>query len=153
MESFLGSYQSRLDAKGRVSIPAPFRAALKSFETSATLIFRPSCAYPSIEVWAMPEFEAQAAELKRLDPLSTAYDDLATSLYAEAYQMEADREGRIVLPATLTTYAGLTDAVTFMGLGKRFEIWEPAAAEQRRKDAREKQRRMREAAAATQAAA
>ena len=120
MDSFLGSYQSRLDAKGRVSIPAQFRAVLRSTENSAALIFRPSIAYPSIEVWALPEFEAQAAELKQLDPFSKAYDDLATSLYADAYQMEADREGRIVLPATLSTYANLNDVVLFMGLGRRF---------------------------------
>lgn len=89
---------------------------------------------------ARTEFEALAEPLNQLDIFSQAHDDLAASLYSDAFAVEADKEGRIVLPEPLVTYAGLTETVVFMGLGRIFQIWEPAAAERRRTEARERAR-------------
>ncbi|MGA3400493.1 MAG: division/cell wall cluster transcriptional repressor MraZ [Acetobacteraceae bacterium] len=138
MTQFLGTHQNKLDAKGRVSVPAPFRAALKAQdETNGTqFVLRPSHQHPCIEAWPKPVFDALADPLNRLDLFSQAHDDMAATLYADAFPVEADREGRIVLPDDLVEYAGLTDAVVFMGLGRIFQIWEPAAAERRRAEAR-----------------
>ncbi|HEX3350208.1 MAG TPA: division/cell wall cluster transcriptional repressor MraZ [Acetobacteraceae bacterium] len=138
MTLFLGTHQNRLDAKGRVSIPAPFRAALKNGEGVATLVLRPSHKHPCVEGWPESEFSALAKPLERLDLFSEEHDDLAAALYADAYPLEADREGRIVLPAGLCAHAKLQDTVVFMGLGRTFQIWEPAAAEQRRAEARDR---------------
>jgi MraZ protein len=140
MTHFLGTHQNRFDAKGRVSVPAPFRAALKEGGTPGSLVLRPSHKHPCIEAWPAAVFQALATPLDRLDLFSEAHDDLAAALYADAYPVEADREGRITLPETLATYAGLTDSVVFMGLGRTFQIWEPAAAERRRTEARERAR-------------
>jgi MraZ protein len=148
MTQFMGTHQNKLDAKGRVSVPAPFRTALKAAasqaatlkagdETNGThLILRPSHQHPCIEAWPAPMFEALAEPLNRLDLFSPEHDDMAATLYADAFPVEADKEGRIVLPDDLVTYAGLSDAVVFMGLGRIFQIWEPAAAERRRAEAR-----------------
>jgi MraZ protein len=138
MTQFLGTHQNKLDAKGRVSVPAPFRSALKAQdETNGThLVLRPSHQHHCIEAWPTPEFEALADPLNRLDLFSQEHDDMAATLYADAFPVETDREGRIVLPDNLVAYAGLTDAVVFMGLGRIFQIWEPAAAERRRAEAR-----------------
>jgi MraZ protein len=141
MSQLLGTHHNRLDAKGRVSIPAPFRAALKSEGgTSVALVLRPSHKHPCIEGWPLDEFQKLADPLERLSLFSDEHDDLAAALYADAFPVEADREGRIVLPDTLIAYAGLTDSVDFMGLGRIFQIWEPAAAERRRAAARESTR-------------
>ena len=144
MTHFLGTHQNRLDAKGRVSVPAQFRAALKArcgSEANGTqLVLRPSHQHPCIEAWPSAEFEALSQPLNRIDLFSQAHDDLAASLYADAFPVEADREGRIVLPDNLVAYAGLSDTVVFMGLGRVFQIWEPSAAERRRAEARERAR-------------
>jgi MraZ protein len=138
MTHFLGTHQNKLDAKGRVSVPAPFRTALKAQdETNGThLILRPSHQHPCIEAWPAAVFEALGQPLTRLDLFSQEHDDMAATLYADAFPVEADREGRIVLPDDLVAYANLSDAVVFMGLGRIFQIWEPAAAERRRAEAR-----------------
>src|SRR5437879_2872440 len=107
MTSFLGTHQNRLDAKGRVSIPAPFRAALKSGDGPARLVLRPSHKHPCVEGWPEDVFQALSAPLERLDMFSEEHDDLAAALYADAYPTEADREGRIVLPSNLVSYAGV----------------------------------------------
>jgi MraZ protein len=144
MTHFLGTHQNRLDAKGRVSVPASFRAALKSRGDAngngAHLVLRPSHQHRCIEAWPVAEFEALAAPLARLNLFSPEHDDLAATLYADATLVEADKEGRVVLPEHLVTYAGLTDAVVFMGLGRTFQIWEPEAAERRREEARDRAR-------------
>jgi MraZ protein len=138
MTQFMGTHQNKLDAKGRVSVPAPFRTALKgSDEANGThLVLRPSHQHACIEAWPAPDFEALAQPLNQLDVFSPEHDDLAATLYADAFSVEADKEGRIVLPDQLVEYAGLSDAVVFMGLGRIFQIWEPAAAERRRAEAR-----------------
>ena len=139
---FLGTHQNRLDAKGRVSVPAPFRAALRALDDAngTHLVLRPSHQHPCIEAWPSAEFEALSEPLNRLDIFSQAHDDLAASLYSDAFPVEADKEGRIVLPDSLVSYAGLAETVVFMGLGRIFHIWKPEAAERRRIEARERAR-------------
>jgi MraZ protein len=144
MPHFLGTHQNRLDAKGRVSIPAPFRTALKARgDTNGNgthLVLRPSHQHQCIEAWPAEVFDALSDQLSRLDLFSPQHDDMAMSLYADAFPVEADKEGRVVLPDQLVAHAGLTDAVVFMGLGRTFQIWEPAAADRRRAEAREQTR-------------
>lgn len=145
MTQFLGTHENKRDAKGRVSIPAPFRAALRAHAEAAgvagaQLVLRPSHTHKCIEGWPAAAFQSLTEPLDRLDLFSTAHDDLAAALYADAFPVESDKEGRIVLPDPLTDHAGLTDTVVFMGLGRTFQIWEPAAAERRRTEARERAR-------------
>lgn len=142
MSHFLGTHLNRLDAKGRVSVPAPFRASLRAGSDSATssLILRPSHKYACIEAWPVPVFEALAGSLDRLDMFSDEHDDLAAALYADAYPVDADKEGRIVLPELLAAHAGLQDAVMFMGAGRTFQVWEPAAGQQHQAGVRERAR-------------
>jgi MraZ protein len=141
MTQFLGTHTNRLDAKGRVSIPASFRSALRlDGESAVSLVLRPSHKHPCIEGWPPPVFHALATPLESLDLFSEEHDDMASALYADAFPLEADKEGRIVVPEALAAQAGLTDTVVFMGLGRIFQIWEPAAAERRRAEARERAR-------------
>jgi MraZ protein len=147
MSHFLGTHQNRLDAKGRVSVPAPFRNALRKLATendSALLVLRASHQLPCIEAWPGIYFDQLTRSLDRLELFSEAHDDMALTLFSDAWPVEPDREGRIVLPDELSAHAGLGgttgELVAFMGMGKSFAIWEPAAAERRRIEARERAR-------------
>jgi MraZ protein len=132
----MGTHQNRLDAKSRVSIPAAFRTVLRAMPAPATpetpsLVLRPSHAHDCIEVWPATVFHALETSLNRYDPLSESYDDLAVALYGDAFPVEADKEGRIVLSDELKAHAHLTDSVTFIGLGRTFQIWQPELARAR----------------------
>jgi MraZ protein len=140
MTPFLGTHQNRRDAKGRVSVPAPFRNALKTAEGTAGLVLRPSHKYACIEGWPAAAFEGLTAQLEAMDSFSDAYDDMATALYADACPIDPDKEGRVLLPDSLVAHAGLGETVEFVGHGRIFEIWEPAAAAAHRKAARERAR-------------
>jgi MraZ protein len=148
MSQFLGTHQNRLDAKGRVSVPASFRAGLRAQGGElegggVAMILRPSHKHPCIEAWPPGTFGALAAPLERLDLFSEDHDDMASALYADAYPVESDKEGRIVLPEALLAHAGIEGSMTFMGLGRIFQIWQPEAAEKRREEARERAREKR----------
>jgi MraZ protein len=134
---FMGTHENRVDAKGRVSIPATFRAVLRggAAEGPVTVVVRPSHKLPCLEGWPVDAFGKLLASLEQLPLFSDDYEDLATTLYAEANTVESDREGRIILPERLARHAGITDTVAFMGLGPSFRIWEPQAAERRHKQA------------------
>ena len=141
MTQFMGTHVNKLDAKGRVSIPAPFRAGLRAgADDGGGLVLRPSHNQPCIEAWPIAAFAALATPIEQLDVFSEERDDLVAALYADAFPLEADKEGRIVLPDTLVAHAGLSDTAVFMGLGRTFQIWEPVAADRRRNEARERAR-------------
>jgi MraZ protein len=101
------------------------------------MILRPSHKYPCVEAWPQAVFDKLAQQLDRFELFSPEYEDMATAIYADAYPIEADKEGRIILNETLATHAGVTDNVTFMGAGPIFQIWEPAAAKRRAVEARQ----------------
>jgi MraZ protein len=136
-----------------LSVPAPFRAALKAKSATGNvaptapspLILRPSHKFPCIEGRTEQAFDALAAELGKLAEFSDEHHDLATSLYSDSHRLEADKEGRIVLPAELIAHAGLAPdkAIAFMGVGSTFEIWDTAAAERRKAEARERSAALR----------
>ena len=138
MGQFMGTHQSRVDAKGRISIPAPFRTILRDGapEGPAAAVLRASHTHPCIEVWPTARFEALGESLQRMAVFSEDHEDLSAALFNDAHSVESDREGRITLPEWLAAHANIADAVIFMGQGQSFRIWEPEAAAARRAEAR-----------------
>jgi MraZ protein len=131
MRQFMGTHQSKVDAKGRVSIPAPFRTILRDGapEGPVTAVLRASHTHACVEVWPAAAFEALGESLQRMALFSQDHEDLSAALYNDAHPVESDREGRINLPDWLVAHANISDAVVFMGQG-------PGAASLRRADAR-----------------
>lgn len=148
MDQFIGSHHNKLDAKGRVSVPAPFRSILKKFSDRgedspvAPLVLRPSHQFNCIEGWTEHGFQTLSAPLEAYDQYSPEHEDLSIGLFGDACAMETDKEGRIVLPADMVAYANLTDNVVFIGANRFFQIWEPAAGARRIQEARARIRAM-----------
>ena len=144
MGQFKGTHLVRRDGKGRVSIPSAFRAVLRGNDpVNGPLVLRPSHKHPCIEGWHPAEFDAQSTQLQQLPRFSDAEEDLALALYSDAADAEPDKEGRIVLPRPLAEHAGLGEEVAFIGAGSHFQIWQPAAAQRRIAEARERARVLR----------
>ena len=146
MTLFLGTHSGRIDAKGRVSIPAAFRATLRglgSEQGTVEMVCWRSHKHDCIEAWPPATFARLAKPLDELPMFSDEHDDLSAMLFAESQVLEADKEGRIVLPPEMLAHATITTSVVFMGLGQIFQIWEPDAAAKRRDDARTKARAVR----------
>ncbi|MCQ4162501.1 division/cell wall cluster transcriptional repressor MraZ [Roseomonas sp. GC11] len=139
MTRFMGTHTNRLDRKGRVSVPAPFRAELARLGTEE-MVLRPSHRATCIEAWPLPAFEEMAGGIDQFDIFSDAQDDMAAALFADAHPMRPDGEGRIMLPEELIAHAGLGETITFLGLGRIFQLWEPEAAKRHVEESRARAR-------------
>ncbi len=135
---FLSTYVNKVDRKGRVSVPAPFRAALAGQSFHGIVAF-PSFKNTAIECCGYDRMEEVSAQLETLGQFSDEYESLST-LFADAEQLGFDGEGRIMLPESLCQFAGITENAAFVGSGPTFQIWEPAAHEAMRREARDRAR-------------
>ena len=142
MTQFLGTHRGKLDKKGRISVPAQFRAVLEALGTADIVLF-PSFRHPCIEAWPAPAFAALSAGHTRLDVFSDASDNLAAALFATAHPARPDGEGRLVLPEDLVAEAGLSEAVSFIGANQCFQIWDTERALAHIRDARARARDFR----------
>lgn len=135
MALFLSTYVNKVDRKGRVSVPAPFRAALAGQAFQGIVLFR-SNSHVCLEGFARSAMEDLSARLDHFDLFSADQDDMATAIFGEAVQLPLDGDGRVILPAELVAFAGLEDQAAFVGLGRKFQVWNPASFEKRRSEAR-----------------
>ena len=127
MESFRGRFTNKIDAKGRVSVPAKFRAVTVAQGFNGIICFPPLNEGRFIEGCGPPFAATIDKMLARLDPFSTERDMLASVLHGESAELMFDADGRVILPETLREFAGITDEAVFVGAGERFQIWEPKA--------------------------
>ncbi len=127
---FSGIVINKVDAKGRVSVPAKFRQVLVEQGGESVVLIR-SSNYPALEGLTPPMLAKLTARIDSLNPLSAEYDALARMIYAEQADCTWDGEGRIRLPDALRAYARLEDEIAFVGLGQKFQIWDPRVYEAR----------------------
>lgn len=144
MSQFLGNTTNKIDSKGRVSVPASFRPALRDPEGAVDFILRPSDLYPCIEGWTKPTIEAMARPAAEIDPFDEEAAERNMLWYGSAVEPAMDKEGRIIIPDHLMRFAGIEGEVMFIGVGRNFQIWQPAAGLARLAEvaARQKARRM-----------
>lgn len=128
MALFLSRYDNKIDRKGRVSVPAPFRSILASEPFGGIFAF-PSLAQPAIEACGAGRMDMLAASVDELPPFSPERQALATAIFERNHQLSFDSEGRIVLPPALADAVGISDTATFVGAGSYFNIWQPDAYE------------------------
>jgi MraZ protein len=116
---FLGRYEHSLDSKGRVVLPAKFRA---SFDTH---LFLTQHLDKCVAMWTPEAFEEELAKKESQQGQSSADRNLVRVWAAGATEAEMDRSGRVAIPSWLRGYAGLEEGgeVLVMGALDRIELW------------------------------
>ena len=109
MALFLSTHTNRIDKKGRVSVPASFRAALDQGPFNGIVTFR-SYKLPAIEGVSMERMKVISESVDNLDLFSEDQDDFSSTIFADAHQLGFDSDGRIILPENLRTHANLQDS-------------------------------------------
>lgn len=137
MALFIDTFINRIDRKGRVSVPATFRASLAS-QAFAGIVAFPSFKYGALHCAGMDWMERLLNGLGHVDLFSDEHDDLTATLFADAKQLPFDGEGRVILPEGLVRHSGLEEMAAFVGRGAHFEIWHPAKFEEHKKAARQR---------------
>lgn len=122
---FLSTYLNKIDKKGRVSIPAPFRHIINSQAQTGIIVYQ-SIKHNCIEACTYARLKQIKSYIENLDPYSEERDAFETIMLGGSTQLLPDNEGRIVIPDYLRSYAELDTEVYFIGKGEVFEIWQPA---------------------------
>lgn len=124
MGRFLSTFHSRLDSKGRVSLPAAFRAVLEA-DGFPGVFLHPALDQPVLEAGGNRLLQEIDRLIGRFPPYSEARDLIATALLGRSESVKLDPEGRLVLPERLKAHAGISSELVFVGLGEKFRIWSP----------------------------
>lgn len=135
MDGFVATFTNRLDQKGRVSVPASFRAALTREGFDGVYCY-PALDQPAIDAGGARLKQAIDERLSVFETFSEDYEILSTAFYGASRVLKIDKDGRITLPDDLREDAGITDSVVFVGQGFKFQIWAPEQFASRQKDAR-----------------
>ncbi|GLQ20059.1 division/cell wall cluster transcriptional repressor MraZ [Algimonas porphyrae] len=138
---FLSSSTNAIDAKGRTSVPAGFREALGHEQS---IYIWPSVHGDFLEGGGTAYMESLQREIfarvadGSLSPVNAEAQQMV--LLGKARKLGYDKTGRIVLPQDFRDHAHLDGSATFVGLGNRFQVWNPDAHEARMMAASEKAR-------------
>ncbi|PLX36501.1 MAG: transcriptional regulator MraZ [Hyphomicrobiales bacterium] len=135
MTGFVGTITNKIDSKGRVSVPAPFRAVLAR-DGYEGLHCYPSLDMNAIDAGGNELLAVIGARLARFEPFTEDHDYLSTAFYGMSEALRIDQDGRVMLSEALKDFAGLTDQVTFVGQGYKFQIWHPERFAEHREEAR-----------------
>jgi MraZ protein len=121
---FVGQYEHQMDDKGRVSLPSAFRREADS-DTFVLLQWEPEylTLFPGPK-WA--EVQERLLEFRRADARSW---NRVRMIVANAVEVSPDKQGRILVPASLQAAAGLSGPVLLSGNIDRVELWNPTTYE------------------------
>lgn len=125
MRLFVSTYLNKVDRKGRVSVPAPFRAVLSGQESHGVVAY-PSFKEAAINCSGLAWVDEIGALIETLPEFSDEHQRVS-SLFSDMRTLTFDAEGRIMLPDDMIELAGITETAAFVGVGKTFQIWEPEA--------------------------
>ncbi|MEO8529734.1 MAG: cell division/cell wall cluster transcriptional repressor MraZ [Deltaproteobacteria bacterium] len=146
-ELFLGVSLNKVDGKGRVSIPAPFRRVLDESDPTRdpgsrarVVINYGDPRKKFLNCYSKTAFAETAREIMALPRGSRERDILTDFIIAKSHETDIEPDGRLVLPAVVREKIGLgiNAEALFLGAGDTFQIWHPethAAAEKAKHDA------------------
>ncbi|CAN5733729.1 division/cell wall cluster transcriptional repressor MraZ [soil metagenome] len=117
---FTGEYRHAIDTKGRVAVPARFRAELEEGAFVSRWIDGCLAIFPR-ESW--DELASRVASLSISDAGARTFSRF---LFSGAFEVELDRQGRALVPAGLREFAGLEGEAVVVGTRDHIELWNPA---------------------------
>lgn len=125
MDRFLSSATNRIDAKGRVSVPAHFRAIVQKRGYGELYALR-SLDTPSMDVGGPDLLDSFEKRIAQEDPFLQTADDMSLLYYADGAFLKLDQDGRITVTDFIREHTGISSEVAFVGRGNFFQIWEPS---------------------------
>ena len=123
---FIGEYQHSVDEKGRIAVPARFRAQLSEGAVVTRGLDNSLVLYP------LSDWKDLATRLSALPLSQKSARAFARLMLAGAMEVVPDKQGRVILPGYLRKYAGIKTQAVVTGLYNRVEIWDEATWQQYR---------------------
>ena len=124
MNRFLSNAVNRIDAKGRVSVPAHFRTVVQQRGYSDLYAIR-QLDVPALDVGGLDLLDRYEQRISQEDPFLQAADDMSFFVHGDGAFLKLDQDGRITVTDFIREHTGITTDVAFVGRGNFFQIWEP----------------------------
>jgi MraZ protein len=118
---FSGSYALKVDAKGRIAMPADMRRMLNLEEMNGFYCV-PSIMGSNLDCGGPDLLDRTYALIERLDPYDPDRADLTEALISRSWPIFFDGDGRFILPQHLRAFARIEDRVVMLGFGATFQI-------------------------------
>lgn len=134
MNSFIGTYECKADAKGRLMIPAVLKkqlsAALKDGFVLKRAVFQ-----PCLELYPMAEWNLLMAKVNKLNRFKKKNNDFIRLFTAGVKVVDVDNAGRLLIPKDLIGFSGISKSVVLASAVNIIEIWDKEKYEQAIDDA------------------
>jgi MraZ protein len=127
MTFFTSEYESKLDAKGRMVLPARIKAQLPEGDSHELVIRRGF--EPCLIVYPMVEFKKVFSKISGLNEFNEEYRKLQRNFLSGVVTVELDSNGRFLIPKNMLAYAQIDKEAMLVGTGSKVEIWNPSVYE------------------------
>ena len=124
MNRFLSNAVNRIDAKGRVSVPAHFRSVVQQRGYSELYAIR-QLDVPALDVGGLDLLDRYEERIALQDPFLQTTDDMSFFVHGDGSFLKLDQDGRINVTDFIREHTGISSEVAFVGRGNFFQIWEP----------------------------
>jgi MraZ protein len=124
MDRFLSNAVNRIDAKGRVSVPAHFRSVVQ--KRGYTELYALRCLdIPALDVGGLDLLDRYEQRIALEDPFLQTSDDMSFFCHGDGMFLKLDQDGRITVSDFMREHTGISTEVAFVGRGQFFQMWEP----------------------------
>ncbi len=147
MDRFLSSAINRIDSKGRVSVPAHFRAVVQKRGYGDLYALR-ALDVPALDVGGLDLLDRYEERIALEDPFLQTADDMSFFCHGDGAFLKLDQDGRITVTDFLREHTGIEAEVAFVGRGTFFQMWEPSRLKAHGEAVRARLLKLRQAAAA-----
>ena len=127
MTFFTSEYESKLDAKGRLVLPARIKTQLPEGDSQELVIRRGF--EPCLIIYPMVEFKKVFSKISGLNEFNEEYRKLQRNFLSGVVTVELDGNGRFLIPKNMLVYAQIDKDAILVGTGNKVEIWNPSVYE------------------------
>jgi MraZ protein len=123
LDTIVGTYECKVDAKGRMLLPAPLKKQLASSLQDGFVLKR-SVFQPCLELYPMQEWNVMMTKINKLNRFVKKNNDFIRRFTAGVKVVEIDALGRLLAPKDLAVFASITKDVVFSSSINMVEIWD-----------------------------
>ncbi len=123
LSAIIGTYECKVDAKGRVLLPSPLKKQLASSLQNGFVLKR-SVFQPCLELYPMEEWDLMMKKINKLNRFVKKNNDFIRRFTAGVKVVEIDALGRLLVPKDLVTFASIDKDVVFSSAVNIVEIWD-----------------------------
>ncbi|WP_431110133.1 division/cell wall cluster transcriptional repressor MraZ [Winogradskyella poriferorum] len=134
MNSFIGTYECKADAKGRLMVPAALKKQLSAALQDGFVLKR-AVFQPCLELYPMSEWNALMTKVNKLNRFKKKNNDFIRRFTAGVKVVEVDNAGRLLIPKDLIGFSGISKEVVLASAVNIIEIWDKNKYEQAIDDA------------------